>query len=56
MREWQVEATITIHTMVICEDKDEAEYEAHELLTEMCESLDLDRVKFEIDKVYHEEE
>lgn len=38
-KEWEVEATIEIKTSFICSTKEEAEKEAHEYLSKLCQGL-----------------
>lgn len=53
-KEWEVEATIEIRTTVYCDTKEEAEKEADNYLSELCQGLypDCDPNGYEIENVY----
>jgi hypothetical protein len=57
-KEWEVEATIEIRTSFFCNTKEEAEKEAHEYLTELCQSLypDCASNSYEIEDIYSYDE
>lgn len=57
-KEWEVEATIEIRTSFICDTKEEAEKEAREYLTDLCESLypDCGSNSYEIEDIYSYDE
>lgn len=53
-KEWVVEATIEIRTSFYCDTKEEAEKEADDYLSELCQSLypDCCSNSYEIENVY----
>ena len=55
-KEWQVEFTITGKTSFYCNDKKEAEAEAHKYLSELCRNQYVDCCDYEIEDVYTYEE
>jgi len=57
-KEWEVTATIEIRTSFFADTKEEAEKEAHEYLSELCQGLypDCDSNSYEIEDIYSYDE